>query len=238
MFLQDLLLLSILQPIENKLSSWQQFLQKLPTSEAPVLDYRGKKVSDGAKAAATITYDVGSRDLQQCADALMRIRAEYLFEQKRYADIKFHFVSGDLYSFSSYQKGIRPTFKSGKVVMKKTADSSAVTHTSLRKYLDIVYTYASTISLAKELIPATTITVGTVIVSPGSPGHCFMIVDEKTEKGKKYFKLVEGYTPAQTIYVLKNTLNPSLGFWHELEAGKPIETASYYFGSYKMGRFE
>ncbi|HEU4901740.1 MAG TPA: DUF4846 domain-containing protein, partial [Flavisolibacter sp.] len=102
----------------------------------------------------------------------------------------------------------------------------------------IVYTYAGTISLASELQPANRFAIGTVVITPGSPGHCFIIVDEATTlSGDTVYKLVEGYTPAQSIYVLQNLSEPALGYWHRLSAGV-IKTASYTFTSYQLKKFD
>jgi hypothetical protein len=232
---------SIVKNIHNKLNrdtnSWAYFLQHLPEVNGPVLNYKGQPVVDQGKHFSILTYDVGTQDLQQCADALMRLRAEYLFNQNRADEIGFHFVSGQLYRFADYCKGVKPIPK-GQSVQFVTGAVATKTHQSLRRYLDIVYTYASTISLAKELKNTDEFEMGTVIISPGSPGHCFIIADEATTSdGGKVFKLVEGYTPAQSIYVLRNVSEPALGYWHHLQKGT-IETASYEFTSYQLKRFE
>jgi hypothetical protein len=216
--------------------SWPYFLQHLPVVDSPVVDYRGKPIEYQEKSAGIIPYDVGRSDLQQCADALMRLRAEYLFGQHRYDQIGFHFTGRQYYSWNDYCKGIRPV-PAGNDIKLVNRSADLKTHESLRKYLDIVYTYAGTISLAKELKDASDFEVGTVVIHPGSPGHCFIIIDEKTVDGKKLFKLGEGYTPAQSVYVVRNIYQKEKSPWYELKKGR-IETASYSFDDYSLKKFE
>jgi hypothetical protein len=217
--------------------SWQHFLQNLPMTAGDVVTYRGETVGNQSKAAAIVNYDIGTKDLQQCADALIRLRAEYLFARNRYQEIQFQFTNGDLYSFNEYCQGIRPHPAGIGVTFAMSAAPSEYTHQAFRKYLDFVYTYASTISIARELKPANKFEVGTVIVKPGSPGHCFIIVDEAVNSaGEKLYKLVEGFTPAQSMYVLKNNDNNS--HWYKLVPGEPIVTSSYSFQQYLIRKFE
>lgn len=217
-------------------NSWTYFLQHLPEKEGPVVDYKGRPVAFQQKHAAILAYDIGNRDLQQCADALMRLRAEYLFSQKRLAEIHFHFTSGHDYTFLDYCRGKRPV-PAGNSLRFTAVPPVAATYVSLRSYLDIAYAYAGTISLAGELQPAHRFAIGTIVIRPGSPGHCFIIVDEATTaSGEKVYKLVEGYTPAQSIYVLQNLSEPQLGCWHRLSTGV-IKTASYTFTSYQLKKF-
>lgn len=217
--------------------SWNYFLQHLPVTTGKILDYRGKPVPDQDKQAGIISFDVGARDLQQCADALMRLRAEFLFARQHYDEIGFHFVSGQYYAWKDYCKGRRPVAKGNTVVFTHGA-SADYTHESLRSYLDLVYTYASTISLAKELKPASDFAIGTIVIHAGSPGHCFIIIDEaRNKEGEKVFKLAEGYTPAQSIYVLRNPEEADTSPWYRLSKGI-ISTASYTFTSYQLKKFE
>lgn len=218
-------------------NSWQYFLQHLPVIDKPILDYRGNPIDYQQKHVGIIPFDVGTSNLQQCADALIRLRAEYLFQQNKFDKIGFHFVGGNFYTWNDYCKGLRPVAK-GDGVKFILGSPSQKTHESLRRYLDIVYCYASTISLSKELKTASDFEIGTVVIHAGSPGHCFIIIDQATNKsGEKVYKLAEGYSPAQSIYVLRNLNEDGMSPWYRLKKGV-IETASYRFDDYKLGKFE
>ena len=219
----------------DHITSWQYFLRHLPATTGPIVDYTGKPIANQAKHIAILTYDVGQRDLQQCADALMRLRAEYLFAQKRYGEIAFRFVSGEKFSYKDYLKGIYPKSISRQYQAGKPT-TIPVSHATLRTYLDIVYTFSSTLSLYRDLLPASDFTIGTVIITPGSPGHCSIVIDEMVDgAGQKKFELAESYMPAQSIYVLRNPADGTA--WYRLQNG-PITTASYRFTSYALKKFE
>lgn len=228
-------LLPIFSPVAFTNGTWQQFLQNLPTRPGQVIDYTGAPIANQSKHTAVVNYDVGQRDLQQCADALIRLRAEFLFEQRQFGKIQFHFTSGQLYSWKDYCRGWQPRIRDGRLRFVPTTPRK-MDYASLRSYLDIVYAFAGTQSLYQELKPARQFEVGTIIIKPGSPGHCCIIVDEaKRSDGKKVFKLAESYMPAQSIYVLKNPVDGSP--WHELKEGEPVRTASYHFTSYYLRQF-
>jgi hypothetical protein len=218
--------------------SWFYFLQHLPTQQGLVLDFTGKPVPDQGKHFSILTYDVGNTDLQQCADALMRLRSEYLFSQKKYEQIGFHFNSGIYYSYAAYLKGMRPVYSGKNLKMEQSARTSTISHSTMRLYLNIVFAYANTVSLCKELKPAKRLETGTVIIFPGHPGHCCMVVDAAiTDQTDTVFKLAEGYMPAQSIYILSNPFEPEWNPWYHLGPGD-INTASCSFRSYYLKKFE
>nr|WP_294859370.1 DUF4846 domain-containing protein [uncultured Fluviicola sp.] len=77
-------------------SSFGFYLRNLPLKKhgSAVHLYNGSLKGNQSAHVAVINMSVGSRDLQQCADAVMRLRGEYLFHNKLYSDIHFRFVSG------------------------------------------------------------------------------------------------------------------------------------------------
>ena len=107
---------------------------------------------------AVIDIDVGKRDLQQCADAIMRLRAEWLFAANRKQDIRFNDTEGRRLSFAARR------------------DSG---YASFRKYMDYVFAYAGTYSLERELKPAPLpkLQAGDVFIKGGFPGHAVLVAD-------------------------------------------------------------
>lgn len=225
---------------ETNVNSWHNFLQnlKLEPYNNPILKYDGTVIQDQSHHVGILIYDVGNQDLQQCADALIRLRAEYLFGQKRYQDIGFNFTSGDYFAWSKYAEGYRPIINGNHVkFVKNSFENSKDSYSDFRKYLDIIFMYAGTISLSKELKDSkskTEFDIGDLILTPGSPGHVVMIVDKIYDGNKKLYALVEGYTPAQSIHILSQNNNP----WFDIKPSAELSTPRYYFKNAVFKRFE
>lgn len=222
--------------ISEDSGSFGEFLQhsKLKKDGSKILDFKNKPIRNQSEHIAILDYDIGNKDLQQCADAIIRLRAEYLYNQRRFDDIEFHFTSGDIFSWNDFKIGLRPQLKSdNEVVFKNVADKEE-SYKSFREYLDVIFMYAGTISLhneTNEISDNKKIRTGDFLITPGSPGHAVIIVGRaKNKEGEIVYLLAQGYTPAQSIHVITNPYDRKINPWYRLDVSKsPTLTAGYAF---------
>lgn len=229
--------------INEKPGSFSEFLTHFPLHPAvfPVRDFTGVPIKQQQHHLAILNIDVGEKNLQQCADAWIRLYAEYLWLHQRFDDIGFEFTSTQFFAWDDYKLGFRTREINKKVSFIKTKklDDS---YQSFQKYLQIIFRYAGTISLDAESDPVVSnaaIKAGDFIIKPGSPGHLVMIVGVAINtSGKKRYLLAESYMPAQDIHVLVNPENPKLSPWYELDVNAPETiTAKYIFKPTSIRRF-
>jgi hypothetical protein len=227
-------------PIDEK--SFGYYLRNLPLKPdgTDVFLYNGEPKANKVHAAV-IDMDIGYQDLQQCADAVIRLRAEYLFERKLYGMIHFKFTNGFQADYEKWALGYRIDVQGNVVKWVKTADRS-YEYKVFRRYLDVVFTYAGTYSLARELLKAEyrDIQPGDVFIRGGSPGHAVIVVDVAVNKstGQKIFLLAQSYMPAQDIHALINPSDPDLSPWYSMNPDdKIIQTPEWEFGVDELKRF-
>lgn len=222
--------------------SFQEYLRNYPLKKhgASIINYDGSRYFAQHWHDAILEIPVPKNGLQQCADALMRIRAEYLWNTNRKQKIGFQFTSGHYCSWKKYAAGFRPKIKGNSVSFHKTA-SPNYSKANFYKYLNLIFTYAGTASLYAELpkVNINNLTIGDMLVKPGFPGHIEIIVDAIiNEKGEKLFLLVQGNTPAQNICLLKNFEATEISPWYQFKENEPVYTPSYYFDKPIFVRFK
>jgi hypothetical protein len=207
--------------LKSEEKSFAYYLQNLPLKQdgAKVKYYDGREKRRDVYLAV-VDFSLGERDLQQCADAVIRLRAEYLYAMGRYDEIHFNFVSGFNAKFSKWAAG-NGISVNGSNVSWNTNSNNNSSYKSFQKYLDTVYAYASTLSLEKELIekPLSDLMVGDVFIQGGAPGHCVIVVDIAVNEntGEKIFMLAQSYMPAQDIQILKGDNEGSPWFSANIE---------------------
>lgn len=178
-------------------------LQALPLAPpgTAVVSFAGAPVR-APWAKAVVDIDVGTKDLQQCADSAMRLYAEHRFRSDAAAGLVFHATSGDPLPWSRYAAGERPHVVKNRIAWAKKAAPSS-THETFRRCLDDVFMWAGSLSLAKDTVPAEALAPGTLLVVGGSPGHVLVVVDvARDARGHEQVLLVQGFMPAQSIHVL------------------------------------
>lgn len=223
----------------DSFGAWLRSCRLLP-GERDVLLFNGEPKQNQTAHAAVLDLDVGATDLQQCADAVMRLRAEYLFARGRYDEIAFNLTNGDRAGYLRWRSGERPRLSRNSIrwVSGAAPDSS---HTSFRAWLDFVFTYAGTASLARELHPVAPgdLAPGDVFIKGGFPGHAVIVVDmvENVRTGEKLFMLAQSYMPAQQIHVLRNPNDSELSPWYRIETDRNLQTPEWVFAGFAPMRW-
>lgn len=192
--------------------SFDAWLRQLPVNPlspdgtARVEAYDGRVLR--RPADRVIPLDVGTRNLQQCADSAIRLHAEYMRSSGQDADVGYHFTSGDLSTWGDWLAGERFAI-AGSSVGRSQGPRREASPSVWRSWLELIFNYAGTRSLAldTEAVPVQApIRGGDVFVHPGSPGHAVVVLDVAVDAGGQRVALVgQGFMPAQDFHVLRDS---------------------------------
>lgn len=229
--------------ISDNQGSFSHWLRRLPLKPGnpQVKLYNGELKWNQSAHAYVVDLDVGTKDLQQCADATMRLRAEYLFNANKKDSIHFNYTNGAKVSYSKWRQGYYPTPKSGTITWSASSKNNG-TYPSFKKYMIQIFNYAGTLSLSRELkkIPTAEIQSGDLFLYGGSPGHAVIVMDVAidTVSQEKYFLLAQSYMPAQEMHILKNPNDKSFSPWYKLSDIKDkLETPEWTFNADALVRW-
>ncbi len=225
-----------------EMDSYGSWLRGLPliTKHNTVHLFNGKTKFNQLVHHSIIDIDVGNKDLQQCADAAMRLRAEYLYSAGKFDDIHFNYTSGDKASWLSWSSGMRSVINGNKVSWIKNAVADTSYH-NFRKYMDSIFMYAGSASLSKELSSigdAAKVLPGDLFIQGGFPGHAVIVLDVAEDKnGNRVFLIAQSYMPAQQIHILKN---PKFwnGPWYYAKSSGKLITPEWIFDYKDLKRFK
>lgn len=226
--------------LERPAGSFGAWLRALPTrpGRGRVRLYDGREKGNQAAHHLVFDLDVGARDLQQCADAVIRLRAEYLWAVGRAEDLCFRFTSGDAIPWRRWAKGERPRVRGRRVTWTEGAGPSG-SYRSFRAYLDVIFTYAGSQSLSGELEPGVELRAvepGDVLIQGGFPGHAVIVMDVAEDaRGRRVYLLAQSYMPAQELHLLENPSAP--GPWYDATAAGLIVTPEWTFRPRDLMRF-
>jgi len=170
---------------------------------------------------SVVDLPISPKDIQINSDAILRLRAEYLFVHKQYDKIVFN-IKNEKYSFVDFCHG----------------DYSL---SNFYDYLDMVMEKISNADFCKELEPINLndLQVGDVFIQKNLPnGHAVIVVDVvQDEFGQKLFLLAQSFTPAQEIQVISNPSRDDISPWYELKPGQLL-TPEWRFMTSDLMRFK
>lgn len=221
--------------------SFLAYMRGLPmkADKSPVLLYDGSEKGNQGAHAAVFAMPVFDSDLQQCADSVIRVYAEYFWSAGAYDKIAFHLTNGFLMDYPAWREGKRLAVNGNDVswVKKASYDES---YDSFLLYLKYVMMYAGTLSLDNESTPIdiNQIQAGDMFIKGGSPGHCVMVADlAVSEEGEVCFLLAQGYMPAQDFHILNNPIHADDPWYYVSELTYPLATPEYVFREGSLKRW-
>ncbi len=193
-------------------SSFSYFVQHFPRKATKEVRYwNGEMKSDTSLGV----LDIDVTQNQQCADAIIRLHAEWQYKNKKYADIHYNFTSGFTCDFEHWANGYRVRVNGNNVSWYRQYDTADYSYENFRSYLETVFLYAGTASLAQELKYDRNATrdgkieVGDVFVIGGYPGHAVIVVDKIIHDGIAYYQFAQSWMPAQDIEIVRAS-NPNV----------------------------
>lgn len=195
------------------------WLRNRPLKEdTKVYLFNGELKPNQSAQFAVLDIPIGKKDLQQCADAVMRLRAEYLFGIGEYDQIVFHDNARNPYAFTA-----------------------PYTKQHLEKYLETVYSYCGSLSLSAELKQVSDPSnpqIGEVYIHGGSPGHAAIILDKaENASGEKIILIANSYMPAQSIHIVRNIQDAVLSPWIRVDSRSSVVLPQWSFGAKEIKRF-
>ncbi len=203
--------------------------------------YNGKLKPDQNVQHSVLDIDIGIKDLVQCADAVMKLRADFLFEKHRYSDVNFVTTSGDSVSFQRWLKGIRWKEQDPGLISFQVTERMTDIRSEYNRFMEMVYSYCGSYSLSKELKPVSdihSIQPGDVFIKGGFPGHAVTVMAVAVNaKSERIFLLSQGYMPAQDLHILKNYSKPELSPWYHLKDIYPLNTPQWEFEAGSLKRW-
>jgi len=182
--------------------------------------------TDNTEAPTLGVFDqtIRANGLQQCADAIIRLRAEYLYAKGDYDKIVFDCYTTPVFTadFSYWITGQRIRANGNKLewYASDAATPGDTSYGTLLYFLDMVFLYANTYSLKNQMmqVDPANIEIGDCLIitadqTGNQDGHAIFIVDMAVnDKGEKIFMLAEGNTPATETYIMVNRDTDSVWF--------------------------
>jgi hypothetical protein len=208
-------------------AEWLRHLPALPPG-ASVVTTEGLVITTDADPGVAAVLDLDVRPDQECADVILRLRAEWLRRQGREGEIVFNLTGPGEISWPEWTRGMRPVLHGQQVGFERRGEPGD-SREAFDGYLRAVCAWCSTVSLAKDGVPAAAgdLRIGDYVSRPelGSAGHAMLVVDlARSEDGRVVALFAEGLMPAQTPHAIRG--NGPAG-WVEVDPSADFDVLAW-----------
>jgi hypothetical protein len=230
-----------IQTQPNSFGEWLQHFPLKPGKGQVLLHYGIEKRNQDIHVAV-LDIDVGKNNLQQGANAVIRLRGEYLYSIQEYSRLHFNFKTGDRVGFSNWIQGYRPIMNKESVLWVQSGDNGA-SYRNFKAYITQIFVYAGPNALYEETLPvlnSADMQAGDVFIQTQHLGsHAVIVMDmaENPQSGQKVFLIAQSYIPAQDLHILINPLDATLSPWYSLDFGDSLVTPEWTFSKSNLKRF-
>lgn len=208
--------------------SFAAWLRELPLAApgTPVKDWRGDEVygGDDEYVKAVIAIDVGRSNLQQSADVVVRLHAEWQWSLGR-RDQEYVSATKDPLPYARYAEGKRTLAQGPHLYWVKQRDPNDVNdYDAFRDFLDAAFLWINSpaLRMQSEPVAADALMPGDFFVRRDKSGHTVVVLDVVTRaNGERLALLGQGIAPAMNPHVLR----PGRGTaWFSLRPPEPLLT--------------
>jgi len=225
--------------VESTAGSFARYLREYPLKiyGTPVYLYDG-----GIKAnqvhVSVFRMPLLKKDLIQCADAIIKLRAEYFYANQNFEAIHFMLTNGMRVPFSRFANGERILAR-GNSAKWTGGGRRGYGREVFDQYLEFIYSYSGTYSLSRELksVPVSEIQIGDIFIAGGMPGHAVMVIDlaRDARTQKTIMLLGQSYMPSQEFHVLKSP--DGISPWYHVR-DELLATPEWTFEKGSLMRFQ
>jgi len=195
--------------------------------------------ADDDYIAGVIALDIGSVDLQQSADVLIRLHAEWLWSQGKKDAISYPGGPKLLMPLSRWEKGQRVIAQGANVFWAVQSKPVEADYGEFRRYLDAVFTWANSASLARrtEVVAPEALQPGDFFLHTKPPGHIAIVLDiAEKPSGERLAVLGQALSPTESVHVIRPGRATA---WFSLRPGHAVITArSTAFGWEELRRLK
>ena len=213
-------------PAEGSFGDW---LEKIPidTNKKILHYYTGDEALQQNGHAAIVDIPV-KNNVQDSRKIIMRIRAEYLYQQGRYDEIEFRNKEGRIINpriwYAQKYPGTEFNFpyREFNRFIKESLPGA-----DWSEYMNNL-----------ERIAPSEAEAGDIVYQKSGGSHAMMIAGAAENPSRERMLLfIEGATPPAEVHVVANPADPSISPWYRMEESRPVRTPYWVFNDRNFYRF-